>query len=145
MRSPRVLVPIVLLAAGISRAEPADINTYTGPGFKEEEITQGLKACEESSLANQIEIGNCSSLRMYRAERNLDKTYKELLAALNKWGVSEEGAHLQLTQMAWLVFRDLDCKQFDSGTAVSAYWGGCITHHAEEREAALRLRIEDRQ
>jgi uncharacterized protein YecT (DUF1311 family) len=81
---------------------------------------------------------------MYRAERELNRVFEALLSALNRFGgESEEGANLRLTQFAWLVFRELDCKQFEGGTATSTFQVSCIAQHAIARAKRLGYWLEE--
>jgi uncharacterized protein YecT (DUF1311 family) len=104
-------------------------------------ISQIASAAEEPCAIgshNQADINQCSVQRYKAADALLNRTYREVIATLNK----KQIAKLKDAQRAWITYRDANCESqaFDylNGSLYTSVQTNCLAVMTEARTSELQ-------
>jgi uncharacterized protein YecT (DUF1311 family) len=92
---------------------------------------------------SQLGMNVCAAKDYERDDARLNKTYKELVAKLEK----DRREKLKEIQITWIKYRDLQC-DFDSatyegGTMYSLVRSSCLSQMTKQREKDLKAMLEE--
>lgn len=92
---------------------------------------------------SQLAMNTCAAKDYEREDARLNKTYKELVAKLEK----DRREKVKEIQIAWIKYRDLQC-DFDSagyegGTMYSLVRSSCLSQMTKERTKDLKAMLEE--
>ncbi|MBN3789627.1 lysozyme inhibitor LprI family protein [Burkholderia sp. Ac-20353] len=125
MRFPVLCTAVLLLASGASWAAQTD--------------------CLNNNSGTQTDINECIGRSMKASDRQLNDTYRALLAKVSKDG----GEHLRKAERAWLAWRDAQCEFNTMGTRGgsinSSMYGMCIDTLTREQTKRLDAQLHCRE
>lgn len=131
----RILQPLLLI--GLAMAPAAGL---AGPADR----------CQQ--LNTTLDINLCLSQAYEASDRRLNQAYQTLLRRLTPGSAADSTDYslvrrqLVDAQLAWIRYRDLDCRAkytlFAAGSIRHAVLLGCLLERSEERTAQLRNWIE---
>ncbi|WEX09914.1 lysozyme inhibitor LprI family protein [Chelativorans sp. AA-79] len=102
------------------------------------------QALDCSGAQTQVEINECSEKEYARADADLNKAYRDLMARVDD---GEERALLRKAQRAWITFRDAHCDFMTSdsrdGSIYPALFAGCLADLTIKRTAELRADCQE--
>jgi len=92
---------------------------------------------------SQLAMNTCAAKDYEREDSRLNKTYKELVAKLEK----DRREKVKEIQIAWIKYRDLQC-DFDSagyegGTMYSLVRSSCLSQMTKQRTKDLKAMLEE--
>jgi len=99
----------------------------------------------EKTAQTQLELDNCAHLEYMKADAELNRAYKQLIA------VSENGSKYQLklkeAQVAWLKYRDAACESeaafYEGGTIYPMIYDICLASVTEERTKRIKSMLAE--
>ncbi len=114
------------------------------------------RAAEDVDCANAVataDLNSCASTALDAADKDLNETYKKILADLALPDTENAAINmrwteaLKVSQRAWVAFRDADCDKLTvfeagGGTATTGEILGCMTEMTEARTKSLKERYE---
>lgn len=111
-------------------------------------------AIDCSNAVSTYQMNHCSGLEFEKADAELNRVYKDALAAIPDMAVDEPRlnaksweAALRASQRAWIAFRDAECDEhvpmfWTGGSGATADVIGCKTELTQARSKALKERYE---
>jgi len=92
---------------------------------------------------SQMAMNICSGQDYKRADATLNKSYKELVANLER----DRRQKLKQVQIAWIKYRDLQCEfdssRYDGGSMESLVHSSCLTRITEQRNKDLEAMLKE--
>jgi uncharacterized protein YecT (DUF1311 family) len=100
-------------------------------------FTQSLLALNCQNATTTVEMKECASADLQKADKALNATYKKLMAKLDE--IAKE--KLKKAQKAWIVYRDANAEfsadEMRSGTGEGLLYMSTVTQMTEQREKEL--------
>ena len=101
-------------------------------------VTQGAFALDCQNASTTIEMKECASADLQRADKALNAIYKKLMAKLPDNIAKDK---LKKSQRAWIAFRDANAEfsadEVRGGTMEGLIYMGTVTYMTEQREKEL--------
>lgn len=94
----------------------------------------------------QLELSQCSERKFHIADDEMQKTYKNILATLEK-RATPGVEPLKAAQQAWVTYRDLECRSEsseESGELRSTMFSDCMETITRARTAQLNTTYSDK-
>ncbi|QHB32352.1 lysozyme inhibitor LprI family protein [Yersinia canariae] len=95
-------------------------------------------AVDCQKAATQLDMNQCTNSDYKKADAELNRTYKEVLA---KTPVAQRPL-LKSAQLTWIKYRDADCmfqaSATEGGSVHPMIISACLTHKTEERTTQLK-------
>ena len=90
----------------------------------------------------QMEINQCAAQALEQADQELNRVYTQYRAGLQ----AKDWQALKQVQLAWIKFRDLDCKQvasiYEGGSMQPMVRSNCLAERTRERISHLEQMTE---
>ncbi|MGQ7944865.1 lysozyme inhibitor LprI family protein [Flavobacterium sp. WC2509] len=100
--------------------------------------------CNNSFAQTQAEMNATANANYKKADTQLNKVYKQLMAILDK----NEKTLLIQAEKDWVKFRDSHCKfeasQYEGGSIQPLIYSTCLEELTEKRIAEIKASIKDR-
>lgn len=91
----------------------------------------------------QLAMNVCAGKDYEREDARLNKTYKELVAKLEK----DRREKLKEIQLAWIKYRDLQCdfdsSNYEGGSMYSMVRSSCLSQMTKQRSKDLKAMLEE--
>ena len=101
-------------------------------------LPMGLVAMDCQNASTTIEMKECASADLQRADKALNVTYKKLMAKLPDNIAKDK---LKKSQRAWIAFRDANAEfsadEMRGGTGEGLLYMGTVTQMTQQREKEL--------
>lgn len=100
--------------------------------------------CNNSFAQTQLEMNETAYANYKKADAQLNKVYKQLMAILTK----KEKPLLIQAEKDWVKFRDSHCKfeasQYEGGSIQNLIYSSCLEELTKKRIAEIKASIKDR-
>ncbi len=97
----------------------------------------------------QIEMNYCADLSFKAADQELNQIYQQLRNTFKQTKQNTQEPQLINAQLAWLRYRDLDCKfstdRFKGGSMAPLIYSGCKETLTKQRTTILKNYLENSQ
>lgn len=97
----------------------------------------------------QIEMNYCADLSFKAADQELNQIYQQLRNTFKQTKQNTQEPQLIEAQLAWLKYRDLDCKfsadRFKGGSIAPLMYSSCQETLTKQRTTLLKSYLEARQ
>lgn len=95
------------------------------------------------SATNQQQINACTQQKAQAADRQLNQTYKRLIAGLNQ----QQRASFDKSQFAWIKYKDATCayekSRFTGGSIAPSVYSMCLERVTRQRTADLENYLKE--
>ena len=92
---------------------------------------------------SQLAMNTCAAKDYERDDASLNKTYKDLVAKLEK----DRREKVKEIQIAWIKYRDLQCDfdsaSYEGGTMYSLVRSSCLSQMTKQRTKDLKAMLEE--
>ena len=116
------------------------------PGHSEKDAFANIN-CKATST--QLEMNHCANLSYKAADRELNQIYRQLRNTFKQTKQNTQEPQLIDAQLAWLKYRDLDCKfsadRFKGGSIAPLIYSSCQETLTKQRTTLLKSYLEASQ
>ena len=116
------------------------------PGHSEKDPFANIN-CKTAST--QLKMNHCANLSFQVADRELNQIYRQLRNTFKQTKQNTQEPQLIDAQLAWLKYRDLDCKfsadRFKGGSIAPLIYSGCKETLTKQRTTILKSYLENSQ
>lgn len=106
-------------------------------------VTGAMAAEDCKDPVSQMAMNICSGQDYKRADATLNKSYKVLVAKLEK----DRRDQLKKVQIAWIKYRDLQCEfdssKYDGGSMAPLVHSSCLTRITQQRNKNLEAMLKE--
>ena len=116
------------------------------PGHSEKDPFANIN-CKAAST--QLEMNYCANLSFKAADRELNQIYQQLRNTFKQTKQNTQEPQLIEAQLAWLKYRDLDCKfsadRFKGGSIAPLMYSSCQETLTKQRTTLLKSYLKAKQ
>ena len=122
------------------------LTLLASPGHSEKDPFANIN-CKAAST--QLEMNYCANLSFQAADQELNQIYRQLRNTFKQTKQNTQEPQLINAQLAWLQYRDLDCKfsadRFKGGSIAPLIYSGCKETLTKQRTTLLKNYLETSQ
>lgn len=122
------------------------LTLLASPGHGEKDPFTNIN-CKAAST--QLEMNYCANLSFKAADQELNQIYRQLRNTFKQTKQNTQEPKLIEAQLAWLKYRDLDCKfsadRFKGGSIAPLIYSGCKETLTKQRTTILKNYLEAKQ